>query len=109
MVASDARIGLPPTPPAQGPDKAAHEQPAQHHDPLLVQPSSDRLLNPQLPRGLHAMTPVNQRSPPTPDRTPPATQASALPPRPPLTSEYSSSRAESFTTAREDVSSEDSS
>ena len=57
------------------------------------------------------MTPVNQRSPPTPDRTPPASHAPALPPPPPrqLPSEYSSSRAESFTTAREDVSSDDSS
>lgn len=52
-------------------------------------------------------TPILQKSPPTPDRTPPR-PANLLPPRPFLASARSiSSRAESFKTAREELSSDE--
>lgn len=51
-------------------------------------------------------TPVNQRSPPTPEITPPGRRLRSRKLTPPTTSLLSSSRAESFKTAREQLSSE---
>ncbi|MCJ1258953.1 hypothetical protein MMC24_006787 [Lignoscripta atroalba] len=52
-------------------------------------------------------TPVNQRSPPTPDMTPPRKQTKSANLTPPPTCRLPSSRAESFETAREQFSSDD--
>lgn len=52
-------------------------------------------------------TPVNQRSPPTPDSTPPRDQEKILGLQPPTTQRNLSSRTDSFTTACEDQSSSD--
>ncbi|KAF1916620.1 hypothetical protein BDU57DRAFT_516831 [Ampelomyces quisqualis] len=88
--AQPAAAGLPPTPPTMSQDNSLLS-----HTPSLG-------------------TPVNARSPPTPDPSPPRAAAShttspstphSAPARPHLFA-YPSSRAESFTTAREDASSE---
>ncbi|KAI9821070.1 MAG: hypothetical protein M1827_003803 [Pycnora praestabilis] len=52
-------------------------------------------------------TPLNQRSPPTPDVTPPKAQVKVSTLHPPQVQRYPSSRADSFTTAREDQVSSD--
>ncbi|EKG12978.1 hypothetical protein MPH_09896 [Macrophomina phaseolina MS6] len=53
-------------------------------------------------------TPINQRSPPTPDPSPPRSARSTQKTYPPPTLRYPSSRADSFTTARSHLESEDS-
>ena len=84
-------LSLPPTPPTQS---RAFSGAISHIEPSARQRS-----------GLN--TPVLQQGPPTPDLTPPNTRDKAdqglRPPRPRV-SHYPSSRAESFVTAREDVS-----
>ena len=57
-------------------------------------------------RSSELSTPVNQRSPPTPEVTPPGKRARSKKSTPPTTSLLPSSRAESFKTAREQLSSE---
>ena len=80
--------GLPPTPPT---NSRENEQNAGFSPPILV----DGVM---APHKSAASTPTNQRSPPTPDDTPPASLVS--PPRP--IQSGLSSRAESFQTAREE-------
>ncbi|KAH8719150.1 hypothetical protein GQ44DRAFT_687947 [Phaeosphaeriaceae sp. PMI808] len=81
--------GLPPTPPSMSQDG----QHSQDDEPLPQNKSS-------------LSTPVNARSPPTPDPSPPRTNASIAAPERPHMFTYPSSRAESFKTAREEPSSE---
>ena len=76
--------GLPPTPPSNSREGAPHA-------PALANGSTHNLTSKK-------STPTNQRSPPTPDTTPPA----SLSPPQRYPSALSSSRAESFRTARED-------
>ncbi|KAJ4299576.1 hypothetical protein N0V90_004822 [Kalmusia sp. IMI 367209] len=88
--------GLPPTPPSNSQDGL----PATEFSPP---PHADGVVASLAPRKSTLSTPVNQRSPPTPDPSPPrkATTSMTTPERPaPFT--YPSSRAESFTTAREE-------
>ncbi|KAL1596524.1 hypothetical protein SLS60_009171, partial [Paraconiothyrium brasiliense] len=91
-----AESGLPPTPPSNSQDGL----PATEYSPP---PHADSVVNSLTSRKSTLSTPVNQRSPPTPDPSPPrrATASMTTPERPvPFT--YPSSRAESFTTAREE-------
>ncbi|KAJ4351949.1 uncharacterized protein N0V89_007294 [Didymosphaeria variabile] len=93
---AQAESGLPPTPPSNSQDGL----PATDYSPP---PHADSLVNSLTSRKSTLSTPVNQRSPPTPDPSPPrrATASMTTPERPvPFT--YPSSRAESFTTAREE-------
>ncbi|KAJ4368566.1 hypothetical protein N0V86_009473 [Didymella sp. IMI 355093] len=98
--------GLPPTPPSisrDGPTAVSRE-------PL---PNRNSMVGSIMSQKSALSTPVNARSPPTPDPSPPRTAGSSSTApsnhlsveRPPLFP-YPSSRAESFTTAREDLSSE---
>lgn len=98
--------GLPPTPPSiskEGPVTDALEPPLNRSSMVGSIASQKSALS----------TPVNARSPPTPDPSPPRTAGSTNTvksnnlsvERPPLYP-YPSSKAESFTTAREDLSSE---
>ncbi|KAF2621532.1 hypothetical protein BU25DRAFT_416064 [Macroventuria anomochaeta] len=98
--------GLPPTPPStsrDGPAAMSLEPPPNRNSVVGSIASQQSALS----------TPVNARSPPTPDPSPPRTAGSNSTAksnnlsveRPPLFA-YPSSRAESFTTAREDLSSE---
>ncbi|KAF3039706.1 hypothetical protein E8E12_003890 [Didymella heteroderae] len=102
--------GLPPTPPSisrDGPAAMSLEPPPP--------PNRSSLVGSIVSQKSALSTPVNARSPPTPDPSPPrnaaaASNSAAQPSslaveRPPLFA-YPSSRAESFTTAREDLSSE---
>ncbi|KAF2439856.1 hypothetical protein P171DRAFT_368976 [Karstenula rhodostoma CBS 690.94] len=96
-----AESGLPPTPPSNSQDglPATDYSPPPHVDGVVASLRS---------RKSTLSTPVNQRSPPTPDPSPPrsATASMTTPERPVLFT-CPSSRAESFTTAREEpVSSE---
>ncbi|KAF1846107.1 uncharacterized protein K460DRAFT_281579 [Cucurbitaria berberidis CBS 394.84] len=98
-----AENGLPPTPPTVSQDGAV----AQDSEPP---PHADGVVNSLLSKKSSLSTPVNARSPPTPDPSPPRSSESntsnLVPSRPPMFA-YPSSRAESFKTAREDpVSSE---
>lgn len=89
--------GLPPTPPSHS------RQSSGSHSITIAAPiddltSKDSLQIPSVPT-----TPPNQKSPPTPDVTPP--RAMPIPKvafRPPISDRYPSSRADSFKTARED-------
>ena len=81
-------LGLPPTPPTQ--IRASLSDTA-HLVPL-----------PSVHKDSGLSTPVNQRSPPTPDLTPPNTRDKGLQPPRPAMAQFPSSRAESFVTARED-------
>ncbi|KAF2662052.1 hypothetical protein K491DRAFT_585996 [Lophiostoma macrostomum CBS 122681] len=91
--------GLPPTPPSNSSDEPppATFSPPPHVDGVVASLMSKQ---PSL------RTPLNQRSPPTPDPSPPRTNSSrgesaGFLERPPIFA-YPSSRAESFKTARED-------
>ena len=91
---------LPLTPPSLTRDNEARE--------LLKSPSfqgTDILAN-HPGRSSGPSTPVNQRSPPTPEITPPGRRLRSRKLTPPTTSLLSSSRSESFKTAREQLSSE---
>jgi hypothetical protein len=93
---SGAESGLPPTPPSHSQDGL----PATDYSPP---PHADSVVTSLTSRKSTLSTPVNQRSPPTPDPSPPrrATASMTTPERPhPFT--YPSSRAESFMTAREE-------
>ncbi|KAL5116300.1 hypothetical protein ACEQ8H_005758 [Pleosporales sp. CAS-2024a] len=96
-----ADVGLPPTPPTMSQDG----QPAPG-----IEPSSraDAMADSLQSKQSLLSTPVNARSPPTPDPSPPRTATTSTAPldRPHLLAYPSSSRAESFRTAREDASSE---
>jgi hypothetical protein len=96
-----ADSGLPPTPPTMSQDA----QPAQA---LETSPHTGSVVNSLMSKKSSLSTPVNARSPPTPDPSPPRTSsANTVPERPHLfTYPTSTSRAESFKTAREDASSE---
>lgn len=92
--------GLPPTPPSASNDAQRDNSSAPQYvdgvmDTLLFKPPSTR-------------TPINQRSPPTPDPSPPHSARSVQKTYPPPTLRYPSSRADSFTTARSHFESEDS-
>ncbi|ORY08668.1 hypothetical protein BCR34DRAFT_626151 [Clohesyomyces aquaticus] len=92
-----ADSGLPPTPPSN----SQEERPSTTFSPP---PHADGVVSSLLSKNSTLSTPVNQRSPPTPDPSPPRTTESmpmALPERPNMFA-YPSSRAESFTTAREE-------
>jgi hypothetical protein len=91
--------GLPLTPPSapQEMDENIHASPLHGEVNTLI----------QTPRSTGMRTPVNQRSPPTPDNTPPRNTKSPRALEAPLLQPSLSSRAESFKTAREDLSSDD--
>jgi hypothetical protein len=99
-----ADAGLPPTPPTISQDGLSTQS-------LEPSPQADSVVSSLVSKKSSLSTPVNARSPPTPDPSPPRTTSSShtntnsAPERPPLFA-YPSSRAESFKTAREDVSSE---
>ena len=105
-ILNGADNGLPPTPPT-----LSREGPAA----MSLEPPSNRnsMVGSIVTQKSALSTPVNARSPPTPDPSPPRTAGSnstaksysLTAERPPLFP-YPSSRAESFTTAREDLSSE---
>ena len=90
-----AESGLPPTPPSNSQDGLPTSEfgPPPHVDGVVASLTS---------RKSTISTPVNQRSPPTPDPSPPRTTGSMITPERPVLFAYPSSRAESFTTARED-------
>lgn len=98
--------GLPPTPPSISRDGPAAMS-------LEAPPNRNSVVGSIVSQKSALSTPVNARSPPTPDPSPPRTAGSNSTAksnnlsveRPPLFA-YPSSRAESFTTAREDLSSE---
>lgn len=104
-----ADSGLPPTPPTASQDGTSTQMPEQP-------PLADSIRNSLISQKSSLSTPVNARSPPTPDPSPPRTNAShasngtiatnATLERPPIYT-YPSSRADSFRTAREDPFSSD--
>lgn len=87
--------GLPPTPPSNSQDGIQHPE-------FNAPPHADGVVASLSTRKSTLSTPVNQRSPPTPDPSPPRTNESMPTPERPALLAYPSSRAESFTTARED-------
>jgi hypothetical protein len=95
--------GLPPTPPTHSRQSSGSQNsiiPAPKFDILRTETPIDR---PSAPS-----TPPNQKSPPTPEFTPPRAMPLAFRPgRPPTTERYPSSRTDSFKTAREHLDSED--
>jgi hypothetical protein len=97
-----ADTGLPPTPPTASQDGQSAEEvepPPRAH--------ADSVVNSLMSKKSSLSTPVNARSPPTPDPSPPRTNSvNGTLERPPLYP-HPSSRAESFMTAREDLSSSD--
>ncbi|PVI05284.1 hypothetical protein DM02DRAFT_517082 [Periconia macrospinosa] len=97
--AGETDTGLPPTPPSNSHDAIP---PAQFSPP----PHVDGVVSSLRSKKSSVSTPVNQRSPPTPDPSPPRTNTSrSMPtstPERPVLFAYPSSRAESFKTARED-------
>ncbi|KAJ4309844.1 hypothetical protein N0V94_008737 [Neodidymelliopsis sp. IMI 364377] len=102
-IVTGADSGLPPTPPTISRERpvAMSLEPPPNRNSFAASVASQKSA---------LSTPVNARSPPTPDPSPPRTAGSAgsnqlQVERPPLFP-YPSSRAESFTTAREDLSSE---
>lgn len=94
-----AESGLPPTPPTMSQDGQST------HDPEPM-PHADSVVSSLMSKKSSLSTPVNARSPPTPDPSPPRTASTNPAPERPHLFTYPSSRAESFTTAREEVSSE---
>ncbi|KAF2010503.1 hypothetical protein BU24DRAFT_322710, partial [Aaosphaeria arxii CBS 175.79] len=104
--AKGAENGLPPTPPSNSLDGEAPV-------PLSPPPHADSVVSSLLSKKSSLSTPVNNRSPPTPDPSPPRTtesmktpDTSTRPERPPMLA-YPSSRAESFMTAKEELNSSD--
>ncbi|KAF2737718.1 hypothetical protein EJ04DRAFT_95711 [Polyplosphaeria fusca] len=89
-----ADTGLPPTPPSNSQD----DQPKSFSPPA----HADGVVTSLMSKKSSISTPVNQRSPPTPDPSPPRTTESMITPERPNLFAYPSSRAESFKTARED-------
>jgi hypothetical protein len=94
-----ADSGLPPTPPTMSQDGQA----AQATQPS---PHADSVVNSLMSKKSSLSTPVNARSPPTPDPSPPRTHSSNAAPERPHLYAYPSSAAASFKTAREEASSE---
>ena len=89
---------LPPTPPAVSRDVASREPLVGHETDTLPRHSIDKSkLSPS----------IDQRSPPTPESTPPRRQNKHISLTPPPTLRQPSSRAESFKTAREHFESDD--
>lgn len=93
--------GLPPTPPT-------HSRQSSENNQSIASPPPKYNLSPRSPTYAHSTpsTPPHQRSPPTPDVTPPR----VIPPlafRPPASDRYPSSRTDSFKTARENPYSSD--
>ncbi|KAF2875878.1 hypothetical protein BDV95DRAFT_485431 [Massariosphaeria phaeospora] len=95
-----ADTGLPPTPPSNSQDEAP---PSSFSPP----PHADGVVSSLMAKKSSLSTPVNQRSPPTPDPSPPRTTESMKMPSRPILFPVPSSRAESFKTAREDQFSSD--
>lgn len=96
---SAADSGLPPTPPSNSQDglPTSEYSPPSHADSVVTSLTS---------RKSTISTPVNQRSPPTPDPSPQRRTTASMPtPERPIPFTHPSSRAESFTTAREEPSS----
>ncbi|KAF2789103.1 hypothetical protein K505DRAFT_254043 [Melanomma pulvis-pyrius CBS 109.77] len=89
-----AESGLPPTPPSNSQD----DRPS---STFSLPPYADGVVTSLLSKNSSLSTPVNQRSPPTPDPSPPRTTESMTLPDRPVLFAYPSSRAESFKTARE--------
>ncbi|KAF2679905.1 hypothetical protein K458DRAFT_374384 [Lentithecium fluviatile CBS 122367] len=94
-VLKGAESGLPPTPPSNSQEGISQSE-------FNPPPHADGVVASLITKKSTLSTPVNQRSPPTPDTTPPRTTASMSTPERPIPFTYPSSRAESFTTARED-------
>ncbi|KAF2822593.1 hypothetical protein CC86DRAFT_373064 [Ophiobolus disseminans] len=90
-----ADSGLPPTPPTMSQDGRSTQT-------LESSPHADSVVNSLMSKKSSLSTPVNARSPPTPDPSPPRTASSNTAPERPQIFAYPSSRAESFMTARED-------
>ncbi|KAF2743818.1 hypothetical protein M011DRAFT_471152 [Sporormia fimetaria CBS 119925] len=90
-----ADTGLPPTPPTIAQE---NEAPEDLTSPEIV----DRSLVAPMSKQPSLRTPAKQRSPPTPDPSPPRTAESSRHLARPTIFAYPSSRAESFKTARED-------
>ncbi|KAF2841067.1 hypothetical protein M501DRAFT_990995 [Patellaria atrata CBS 101060] len=102
IVMNGQESGLPPTPPSNSADNI--ERPG-----FSPPPFADGLVSSLTKETPTLTTPINQRSPPTPDTTPPRTaenNTNSAPTRPTATT-YPSSRADSFKTAREDQGSSD--
>ncbi|KAF1955137.1 hypothetical protein CC80DRAFT_505943 [Byssothecium circinans] len=96
---SGADTGLPPTPPSNSQDAIPEAD-------FSPPPHADSVVSSLLSKKSTLSTPVNQRSPPTPDPSPPHTAGSMsksfTTPERPILLAYPSSRADSFKTARED-------
>ncbi|OCL10672.1 hypothetical protein AOQ84DRAFT_362197, partial [Glonium stellatum] len=90
-----ADSGLPPTPPSNSLDHAPRVE-------FSPPPFADGVMSSLISKKSSLGTPINQRSPPTPDPSPPRTTESLVTPERPLPFTYPSSRAESFKTAREE-------
>lgn len=103
-----ADSGLPPTPPTASQDGKSSPTPEQQQQ--QPPPHADSVRNSLISQKSSLSTPVNARSPPTPDPSPPRRNVSegsnATLERPPLYT-YPSSRATSFQTAREEPISSD--
>ncbi|EFQ94505.1 hypothetical protein CFE70_004608 [Pyrenophora teres f. teres 0-1] len=91
---------LPPTPPSASQDGNSIQDPE-------PPPLADSVRNSLMSQKSALSTPVNARSPPTPDPSPPRTTASNVTPERPHLPTYPSSRADSFQTAREEPLSSD--
>lgn len=90
-----ADSGLPPTPPSNSLDHAPRVE-------FSPPPFADGVMSSLISKKSSLSTPINQRSPLTPDPSPPRTTESLATPEQPLPFTYPSSRAESFKTAREE-------
>jgi hypothetical protein len=93
-----AESGLPPTPPSN----VQEDRPS---STFSLPPYADGVVTSLMSKKSGLSTPVNARSPPTPDPSPPRTNESMTLPERPLIFAYPSSRADSFKTAREDLTS----
>jgi hypothetical protein len=93
-----AESGLPPTPPSN----VQEDRPS---STFSLPPYADGVVTLLMSKKSGLSTPVNARSPPTPDPSPPRTTESMTLPERPLLFPYPSSRADSFKTAREDLTS----
>jgi hypothetical protein len=93
-----AESGLPPTPPSN----LQEDRPP---STFSLPPYADGVVTSLMSKKSGLSTPVNARSPPTPDPSPPRTTESMTLPERPLIFAYPSSRADSFKTAREDLTS----
>ncbi|KAI9785595.1 MAG: hypothetical protein M1816_000341 [Peltula sp. TS41687] len=89
--------GLPPTPPMHSQDVSAVGS-----DVTTAASQKKQFRKEHIISHSELSTPVNPRSPPTPDSTPPREQEKILGLQPPMTLRNLSSRTDSFKTARED-------